>query len=101
MEEELLLRDDWPTTLPGMFGRWSFNSFKNKTTVTRKLIVYTAFILTAGVFVNACKKDLSCEGCNEKINKPPIALAGPDRAITLPRTVCCWMAATPATPMGR
>ena len=31
----------------------------------------------------SCKKEISCEGCNE-INKPPIAIAGPDQVITLP-----------------
>jgi hypothetical protein len=31
----------------------------------------------------ACKRELSCEGCNEK-NKPPLAKAGADKTITLP-----------------
>jgi len=33
--------------------------------------------------ISSCKKEVSCEGCNEN-NKPPIALAGPDQVITLP-----------------
>ena len=36
----------------------------------------------------SCKKELSCENCkdhtNTVSNKPPIAVAGPDQAITLP-----------------
>src|SRR4249919_3421961 len=32
----------------------------------------------------SCKKETSCEGCATKNNKPPIAVAGPDRVITLP-----------------
>src|SRR5215213_9882761 len=31
----------------------------------------------------SCKKEISCEGCNEN-NKPPIAIAGTDHVITLP-----------------
>ncbi len=31
----------------------------------------------------SCKKEKSCEDCNEN-NKPPIAIAGPDQVITLP-----------------
>jgi N-acetylneuraminic acid mutarotase len=33
----------------------------------------------------SCKKETSCEGCiDNKNNKPPIAIAGPDQIITLP-----------------
>jgi len=32
----------------------------------------------------SCKKEYSCEGCATKDNKPPIAIAGPDKVITLP-----------------
>ena len=49
----------------------------------RKIPLLLAFfILAAGTFIS-CKKEKSCEGCKED-NKPPIAIAGPDRAITLP-----------------
>jgi len=34
------------------------------------------------IFIS-CKKEYSCENCREK-NRPPIAIAGPDRVITLP-----------------
>src|SRR5215204_7630505 len=34
------------------------------------------------IFVS-CKKEYSSEGCAEK-NKPPVAIAGPDKVITLP-----------------
>src|SRR5215204_4187918 len=34
------------------------------------------------IFVS-CKKEYSCEGCAEK-NKPPVAIAGPDKVIPLP-----------------
>ena len=50
-----------------------------------KKLVSIALILLiaeAAVFVS-CKKFRSCEGCQE-INKPPIAIAGPDQVITLP-----------------
>ena len=39
-------------------------------------------IIAGGIFIS-CKKEKSCEGCREN-NKPPIAVAGPDRVITLP-----------------
>jgi len=36
------------------------------------------------VLVNvSCRKEVSYEGCKE-LNKPPIAIAGPDQVITLP-----------------
>ena len=40
----------------------------------------------------SCKKDYSYEGGNDnKNNKPPIAVAGPDRVITLPTdSVAGW-----------
>ena len=40
-------------------------------------------IINAIIFFFSCKKETSCEGCKEN-NKPPIAIAGPDQAITLP-----------------
>jgi len=50
----------------------------------RKLysIILIISILLTGIFLS-CKKDYSCEGCNEK-NQPPIAIAGPDQSVTLP-----------------
>ena len=38
-------------------------------------------VLALVIFLS-CKKEYSCEGCNE--NEPPIAIAGPDQVITLP-----------------
>lgn len=39
-------------------------------------------IIAGGICIS-CKKETSCESCKEN-NKPPIAIAGPDRVITLP-----------------
>jgi hypothetical protein len=45
---------------------------------------YILMVLVLLVLINtSCKKERSCEGCNEN-NKPPIAIAGPDQVITLP-----------------
>jgi hypothetical protein len=41
------------------------------------------FSIAGSVFFTSCKKETSCEGCNEN-NKPPITIAGPDQVITLP-----------------
>ncbi len=41
-----------------------------------------SLIIAAGFI--SCKKELTCEGCKEG-NKPPIAKAGADQAITLPK----------------
>jgi Tol biopolymer transport system component len=51
----------------------------------RKYFIGASIIfLFTGCFVfNSCKKETSCEGCNEN-NKPPTAIAGPDQVITLP-----------------
>src|SRR5215207_1054862 len=35
------------------------------------------------LIIFSCKKEYSCEDC-EEVNKPPIAVAGPDQVITLP-----------------
>lgn len=47
------------------------------------LFIILIFLLTLIITLFSCKKELSCEGCNEN-NKPPIAVAGPDQVITLP-----------------
>lgn len=52
----------------------------------------TLILLIAGLFFCSCKKETSCEGCNTNqpaqpttnVNKPPIAVAGPDQTINLP-----------------
>ena len=46
------------------------------------LLLLTLFLSVAGIFFS-CKKEYSCENCLEK-NKLPIAIAGPDKLITLP-----------------
>jgi len=54
--------------------------------IMKSALKIVSFILLISVLVHiSCKKDHSCEGCadNNK-NKPPIAVAGPDQAITLP-----------------
>src|SRR6186997_304939 len=40
--------------------------------------------LPCAVIFSSCKKETSCESCATKSNKPPIAVAGLDQAITLP-----------------
>jgi hypothetical protein len=42
-------------------------------------------LLAAALFQPSCKRELSCEHCNEKNNQPPVAKAGPDQIITLPK----------------
>lgn len=50
----------------------------------KQVLKFTTCILLTGIaFFLSCKKEKSCEGCREN-NKPPIAIAGPDRVITLP-----------------
>ena len=51
----------------------------------KTILKLAAFVLLIGLLSHlSCKKETSCEGCATKNNKPPIAIAGPDRAITLP-----------------
>ncbi len=61
-------------------GRISFKHLN----IMKKLFLsfLISSILLVGNFLS-CKKETSCEGCKE-INKPPIAIAGPDQVITLP-----------------
>ena len=48
-------------------------------------IKYISIILLLMLSIlNSCKKEMSCEGCATKNNKPPIAIAGLDQVITLP-----------------
>ena len=48
----------------------------------KKIFLFLVFFVSfAGIF-NSCTPETSCEICKE--NKAPIALAGPDRVITLP-----------------
>jgi len=50
----------------------------------RKTFLHLLILTFAGIIINiSCKKENSCEGCADK-NKQPIAIAGPDRIITLP-----------------
>jgi hypothetical protein len=52
--------------------------------IMRSVQKISSFILLITVLVLlSCQKEMPCEGCAEK-NKPPIAVAGPDQAITLP-----------------
>jgi len=50
----------------------------------KKAACIPLFICVMFVLVNSCKKDLSCDQCLE-VNKPPVASAGPDQAISLPK----------------
>ena len=48
-------------------------------------IKYISIILLLMLSIlNSCKKEMPCEGCATKNNKPPIAIAGLYQAITLP-----------------
>lgn len=51
-----------------------------------KQILINAFLtlLIVMLFFVSCKKDIDCDSCNV-INKPPIAAAGPDQFISLPK----------------
>ena len=49
----------------------------------RQLKYFLCILLTGLALITACKKETSCEGCNDN-NKPPTAIAGPDQVITLP-----------------
>src|SRR6187399_2687507 len=51
----------------------------------KPVLKVSSFILLIAVLIHiSCKKEYSCEGCATKNNKPPIAVAGLDRVITLP-----------------
>ncbi len=52
------------------------------------------------VLTNSCKKERSCEGCNQN-NKPPIAAAGPDVVITLPTDSVLLDGSRSSDPDGR
>lgn len=67
---------------PTRFGNWSFLKFK----IMKALInFYHCIFLVALMLIFSCKKEQPCEGFSDnKNNKPPIALAGPDQMITLP-----------------
>ncbi|MGN6402482.1 MAG: PKD domain-containing protein [Flavisolibacter sp.] len=49
----------------------------------KKASLLIVVIISTAAVLFSCKKELSCEGCANK-NKPPIANAGKDSAITLP-----------------
>jgi hypothetical protein len=48
-------------------------------------LIACAFLLVMILFIS-CRKELSCKGCKDS-NKPPIANAGADQIITLPKDV--------------
>jgi hypothetical protein len=52
----------------------------------QKLFTGFLFLLICVCSFISCKKEYSCENClnNDIVNKPPIAIAGPDMTITLP-----------------
>jgi hypothetical protein len=52
--------------------------------IVKPVLKIVFYILLLGVLIHvSCKRELFCEECKEK-NKPPIAIAGPDRVIALP-----------------
>jgi hypothetical protein len=54
-----------------------------KTTEMKKQLLLILFASSAVLLFHACKKEISCETCQDK-NLPPIASAGDDQVITLP-----------------
>jgi len=67
----------------------------------KPILKITSFILLMVVLVHvSCKKEYSYESCIEK-NKPPIALAGPDQAITLPTDSVSLDATNTSDPDGK
>ena len=47
-------------------------------------ILFAAIVILFSIQFNfSCRKEISCEACNEN-NKPPISIAGSDQVITLP-----------------
>jgi Tol biopolymer transport system component len=48
----------------------------------RSLNIFLFISIACIIILSSCKKEKSCEGCNEN-NKPPIAVAGLDKLITL------------------
>jgi len=64
-----------------------------------KAVIY--FLLLPFIGFISCKKEYSCEGCNDnKNNKPPIAVAGPDQVITLPTDSVLLEASSSSDPDG-
>src|SRR4051812_6400686 len=59
--------------------------FLNLISMKSSLNFSSVILLTCILFQTSCKRELSCESCNEKNNQPPIAKAGPDQIITLPK----------------
>lgn len=46
---------------------------------------YLILFIVIGCIIFSCGKERSCENCRErKVNKPPLAIAGPDQVIILP-----------------
>jgi len=66
-----------------LIGRYTIDPFKDKY-MNYHVRVFSFFFISAVMIHLSCKKETSCEGCVTKNNKPPIAVAGPDRIITLP-----------------
>lgn len=57
---------------------------KHERTIMKQLLKLAACALVTGVVLfGSCKKELSCENCN--VNQPPIADAGRDTIIALPK----------------
>ncbi len=58
-------------------------SFKN--IIMKSILKISACILLMGIVIfTSCKKEISCESCKDN-NKPPIANAGSDQTIVLPK----------------
>jgi hypothetical protein len=66
----------------------------------KPLIKCTIFFLMGGLAFFSCKKEYSCEGCEEK-NKPPSLMQGPTRKSLYQPTVFLWMEILPVIRMGK
>ena len=70
-------------------------------TIMKPVLKFIIFLLLTGVLFHiSCKKERSCEVCEEK-NKPPISIAGPDQVITLPTDSVSLNGSSSSDPDGK
>ena len=73
------------------FGSWSFRITIIKISLMKKSFLYLFMIFSVGIMVIlSCQKEFSCENCGSNppaggTNKFPIANAGADQTIILPK----------------
>ncbi len=68
--------------------------------IMNKIFFHLASItIVVIIILVSCKKEFSCEGCADK-NKPPIANAGVDQTLTLPKDSALLDASASTDPDG-